>query len=326
MTVHTVAIVQHPPAVLDLQASLYRAAKHIREAANAGASLVVFPETWLTCYPAWVFGMAGWDDDEARYWHGHLLRESPALGGATDMDDDLAELRAVAAECEVTVVMGLNERSPGGGTLYNSLATIGPDGILLNLHRKLMPTHTERIVWGIGDAQGLRAVDTPVGRVGGLICWEHWMPPARQTLHASGEHIHVASWPDTSEMHLIASRHYAFEGRCFVLAAGLFITEDDVPENLRDAFRRGTDSSLRDQGLFFDGGSSIISPNGSWVIEPVRGKPAIIVSKIDLSRIDGSVQDLDTSGHYSRSDLFELSVNAKRPHGVVRHAEVSDGT
>lgn len=319
MNTHTVAIVQHPSVAFDLETSLHRAARHIREAAGAGAELVVFPETWLTCYPSWVFGMAGWDDDEARRWHARLLTQSPVLGAPTDMNDGLAEIRAAAAECGVTVVLGLNERAEYGGTLYNSLATIGPDGALLNLHRKLMPTHTERIIWGIGDAAGLRAVETPVGRVGGLICWEHWMPAARQTLHAVGEQIHVASWPDTAEMHLIASRHYAFEGRCFVLAAGLYLPEADVPAELHEAFRAGTDPALQEQGLFFDGGSSIIGPDGSWVVEPVRGEPGLILAELDLSLIDAAHQDLDVGGHYSRSDIFELSVDTRRPSGVVLH-------
>ncbi|BDZ45624.1 nitrilase-related carbon-nitrogen hydrolase [Naasia aerilata] len=204
----TVAIVQRPPVLLDLAATLDRAVEAIEEAADA--DLVVFPETWVTGYPAWVFGMAGWGDPEGRRWYGRLLRESPVVGGADDSDDDLAPVRAAARRAGTTVVLGINERS--GGTLYNSLATVGPDGRLLNLHRKLVPTHTERIVWAQGDGAGLRAVDTPAGRVGGLVCWEHWMPLARQALHSEGEQIHVAAWPDMPELHELAARTYAREG------------------------------------------------------------------------------------------------------------------
>lgn len=318
MSVTTVAIVQQPPAVLDLAASLERAVAHIDEAASAGAKLIVFPETWLTCYPAWVFGMAGWGDEEARRWHGKLVTESPIIGGAHDLGDGIAPLRAVAAAREVTVVMGLNERSANGGTLFNSLVTIGPDGSVLNLHRKLMPTHTERIVWGIGDAAGVRAVDTPAGKVGGLICWEHWMPLARQTMHATGEQIHVSAWPDTPEMHQIAARSYAFEGRCFVLSAGLYLTSDDVPAELREAFRLGVDANAPHEGEWFNGGSSVIGPDGAWVVEPQYNGPATILSEIDLSVIDREHQDLDVTGHYARHDLFELTVDARRRSGLVR--------
>lgn len=321
MTRHTVAIVQYPPAVLDLAESLARAVAHIEEAADAGAELVVFPETWLTCYPAWAFGMAGWDDAEARRWHARLLAESPVLGEAADRRDGLAPIRSVARERGVTVVMGLNERSARGGTLYNSLVTVGPDGELLNVHRKLMPTHTERIIWGIGDAAGIRAVDTPAGRVGGLICWEHWMPLARQTLHASAEQIHVAAWPDTGEMHLVAARHYAFEGRCFVLSAGLYLRNEDVPEDLREAFRLGVGPDAPEEGPLFDGGSSVIGPDGGWIVEPVRDRTGIILAEIDLAAIDAAHLDLDVVGHYARDDLFELSVDPRRRSGVVIRGE-----
>ncbi|GAA1324847.1 carbon-nitrogen hydrolase family protein [Leucobacter albus] len=317
MTHQTVAIIQHPPAVLDLAASIERAVAHITEAADHGAQLIVFPETWLTCYPAWAFGMAGWDDAEARRWHARLLAESPVLDPSPAGDDALAELRAVAASRQVTVMMGLNERAPRGGTLYNSLVTIGPDGSTLNLHRKLVPTHSERIIWGAGDAAGLRAVDTPVGRLGGLVCWEHWMPLARQTLHASGEQIHVAAWPETSEIHLIAARSYAFEGRCFVLSAGLFLAVEDLPEPLREPFRVGVGPSAPTTGLLFDGGSSIIGPDGNWVVEPVRGTAGIVYGEIDLTAIERAHHDLDVVGHSARNDVFELRVDARRRDGVV---------
>lgn len=317
MTHHTVAIVQFPPAVLDLRASVMRAVAHVTEAADAGARLIVFPETWLTCYPAWAFGMAGWDDAEARHWHARLLAESPVLGATADAADALADLRAVAANRQVTVVMGLNERSNTGGTLYNSILTIGPDGSTLNVHRKLVPTHSERIIWGAGDAAGLRAIDTPVGRVGGLVCWEHWMPLARHALHASGEEIHIAAWPETSDIHQVAARSYAFEGRCFVLSAGLYLAVEDLPEALREPFRIGVGPEAPTSGLLFDGGSSVIGPDGHYVVEPVRGRPGIVLAEIDLSALDRAHHDLDVVGHSARNDVFELRVDARRRDGVV---------
>lgn len=305
----TIAIVQRPPVLLDLAASLERAVAAIEEAADA--ELVVFPETWLTGYPAWVFGMAGWGDPEGKRWYGELLRQSPVVGAADDLADGLAPIREAAARVGSTVVIGLNERAQSGGTLYNSLATIGSDGMLQNLHRKLVPTHTERIVWGQGDGAGLRAVDTAAGRVGGLVCWEHWMPLARQALHEDGEQVHVAAWPDIPEVHELAARSYAREGGCFVVSAGLFLTAADVPPELLDAYRVGVGPDATGD-ILFDGGSSVASPDGSWLIEPVRGRAELIVAELDLDAVDEAHTDLDVAGHYSRPDVLTMRVDRAR--------------
>lgn len=313
----TVAIVQMPAAILDRAESLRRATEHIQEAALKGAQLVVFPETWLSCYPAWVFGMASWNDAQAKAWYAKLLADSPVIGVPGNMGDDLAVLREAARVNEVTVVMGMNERSRHhGGSLYNSLVTIGPDGTILNVHRKLTPTHTERTVWASGDAAGLRAVNTAVGRVGGLVCWEHWHPLARQALHAQDEQIHVAAWPDMPEMHHIAARSYAFEGRCFVLCAGQYLTTDDVPAELLTSYRRGVGDNALEEGVLFNGGSGVIAPDGSWVTAPLFGEPSIVLATIDLTQIDAHHHDLDVAGHYLRPDVFELSIDRRVRTGL----------
>ncbi len=316
----TVALIQQPSAVLDNQESMRRAVAHVADAAARGARLIAFPETWLSCYPAWVFGMAGWNDPQARRWYGRLVEDSIAIGGADDLDDDLGPLRAIARDLSVTVVIGVNERAdPTSATLFNSQVMIGDRGQLLNVHRKLTPTHTERIVWAAGDAAGLQVVDTPVGRVGGLICWEHFHPLARQALHAQGEQIHVACWPDMPDMHHTISRGYAFEGRCFVLAVGNYLTVDDVPAELVDSFRAGLGPDAADSDVLFDGGSAVIAPDGSWLLPPLFGKPETILVDLPLAATNSFKHDLDVAGHYSRPDVFELRVNRTRRSSVTFH-------
>jgi nitrilase len=201
-------------------------------------------------------------------------------------------------------VIGVSERvesGPGSRTLYNSLLTFGPDGRLLNHHRKLMPTFSERMVWGLGDAEGLRAVETPVGRVGGLICWEHWMPLARQALHDVGEDVHVAAWPTVKELNLVASRHYAFEGRCFVLAVGGLLHRDALPPELEPH-----PSALEGGEWLLHGGSCVIGPDGHYVVEPVYDREALVLARLDRARMAEEAMALDTSGHYSRPDCLRL--------------------
>ncbi len=184
-------IIQDTPPLLDLEAGIAMAERAIRAAGKDGADLIVFPETWLGGYPAWVFGMAGWDSAQARTWFGRLVEASLALHSP-----EAERLCVAAREAGITVVMGINERArPSSAILFNSLVTIGPDGRILNVHRKLLPTHTERIIWTPGDAAGLIAVPTPAGRLGGLVCWEHWHPLARQALHAADEQSISRSGP-----------------------------------------------------------------------------------------------------------------------------------
>jgi predicted amidohydrolase len=205
------------------------------------------------------------------------------------------------------MVVGMSERvgaGPGRGTLYNSLLTIGPDGQLLNHHRKLVPTYTERMIWGNGDADGISAVDTPAGRVGGLVCWEHWMPLARQALHDSGEDIHVAAWPTVHDRHQVASRHYAFEGRCFVLAAGSVMRASSLPAELEvEPSRVPADSQL-----VLRGGSAIIAPNGEYIVPPLWDRPGVMTADIDLGHVRRESMTLDVSGHYSRPDCLSMHV------------------
>ena len=302
-----VAIVQAAPVFMSLAASLDLAVKLIGEAASLGAKLVVFGETWLPGYPAWLDycpTAALWNHEPTKEVYAKLRRNSLSLNS-----NETLQLAKAAADHQVVLVIGANERvdrGPGNGTLYNSLLTFNSDGGLVNHHRKLIPTFTERLVWGQGDGRGLKAVDTSMGRVGGLICWEHWMPLVRHALHDSGEHIHVAVWPTVHEMHQIASRHYAFEGRCFVLAAGLLMRVRDLPSQLPPV----PDLCDRPDQVLLRGGSAIIGPDGSYVMEPVIDEERILVADLDLNSIDKERMTLDVSGHYNRPDLFDLRVKA----------------
>ncbi len=311
-TTITASIIQAAPVYLDLQASMEKAATLIEQAAAQGAQIAAhgrhiaaFGETWLPGYPAWFDycpDAALWDHPPAKQVFGRLFENSITVPGP-----EVDALGKLAKTHHMVIVMGVNERT-AHGTIYNTLLTFDSDGALANHHRKLMPTYTERLVWGQGDGRGLRSVTTSAGRVSALVCWEHWMPLPRQALHDAGEDIHVAVWPSVKEMHQIASRHYAFEGRCYVLAAGLIMPARDLPSELAIP----ADLAVDPDRLILNGGSAIFGPDGSIVAGPVFGEETILTAEIDLSAIPREKMTLDTSGHYSRPDVFEFRVRGDR--------------
>lgn len=276
-----------------------------RDAAKQGATLVAFPETWLPGYPIWLDvcrDAAIWDYPPVKAVFRRLAEESVAIPS-----DATRTLGEIARTNGVTLVMGVSERvdhGPGQGTLFNTILTFGPDGTLRNHHRKLMPTYTERMVWGMGDADGLTAVPVGDAKLGALVCWEHWMPLSRQAMHDAGEDVHVALWPTVKEMNQVASRHYAFEGRCFVLAAGSLLQARDLPAELEA--HPGIVTSP-DQ-FVLSGGSAIIGPDGAYLAEPVYNEEALLVADLDLTRIREERMNLDVSGHYARPDVLTLSI------------------
>jgi predicted amidohydrolase len=284
------------------------------EAAALGAELIVFPETWIPGYPAWLDtcrDAALWDHAPTKKVFARIAENSVAIPGPA-----FERLAAAAREAKATLVLGLSERvdkGAGRGTLYNSLVTIGPDGRLLNHHRKLMPTYTERLIWGAGDVEGLRSVDTPAGRVSALVCWEHWMPLARQALHESGEDVHVAVWPTVHDLHQVASRQYAFEGRCFVLASGALMKASSLPPELE----AHPDRVSGPEQWVLRGGSAIVGPDGRYVVEPVYGKACILTAELDLARSREETMTLDVTGHYHRPELFDFRPlpTGRRPAG-----------
>ena len=303
----SVAIIQHAPVFMDLGASVAKAVTLTEQAARNGARVVTFGETWLPGYPAWLDycgDMALWDHAPTKAVFSRLRQNSILAPG-----NETKLFAQLAGDHKLTLVLGVNERvetGPGNGTLYNSLLTFTPEGALANHHRKLVPTYTERLVWGQGDGRGLTSVPTSAGRVGGLICWEHWMPLARQALHNSGEDIHVAVWPTVHEMHQIASRHYAFEARCFVLTAGLVMRAKELPQELRAT----PELASNPNAFVLRGGSAIIGPDGRYIVEPVFEEETIITAELDLNALDREKMTLDVSGHYSRPDIFRFQLKA----------------
>lgn len=301
---------QSSPHYLDLEATLLKTERLVAEAAAAGPRLIVFGETWITGYPTWLDhcpGAAIWDHAPTKRVFAALRQSSIVVPGPVT-----ERLGRIAQKANAVLVLGANERverGPGNGTLFNALLTFDSDGRLVRHHRKLVPTYTERLVWGAGDAAGLESAGTTVGRVGGLICWEHWMPLTRQAMHLSGEEIHVAVWPTVHEMHQIASRHYAFEGRCFVLAAGLISRVRDLPPELAlsEEHREQPDLMLQ------RGGSAIIGPDGSYLAGPVYDTETFVTAELDLAAIDYGRMTLDVTGHYHRDDVFDLQVTRRRP-------------
>jgi len=298
-----VAIVQSSTVYLDLEKSLEKTVSLTGEACRQGARLVVFPETWLPGYPAWLDCCrdAGlWDHEPVKRLYARMLENSVEVPGPVT-----EALAAAAREHNTVINITVQERvrsGAGRGTLYNTMLTFNSDGELLNHHRKIMPTYTERLVWGQGDGSSIRAVETTAGRVGGLICWEHWMPLARQVLHQSGEDIHIAAWPQVKEMNLVASRHYAFEGRSFVIASGAIMRASELPRELEptEQFKENADA------LVLRGGSAIIAPDGMVLAGPVYDEEAIVTAELDLARIKEESLTLDVTGHYSRPDIFEV--------------------
>jgi nitrilase len=304
-----VAIVQHPPVLLDREATLAAAVTHLHAAADAGARLVVFPEAYIPGYPVWIWRLRpGVDFELTSAIHRQLLDNSVDL-----VADGLRPLRDAAAERHLVVVCGLDEREGefSRSTLYNTLVTIGSDGTILNRHRKLMPTNPERMVWGQGDASGLRVTDTAVGRVGALICWENYMPLARYALYADGVEIYVASTWDEGDMWIATMRHIAAEGRCWVIGSGCSLRASDVPATFP-----GRDQLFPDPDEWMNPGDSVVvAPGGAIVAGPLHEEHGLLLADIDPARAAAAHRTLDVAGHYSRSDIFSLAIDrsAQRP-------------
>jgi predicted amidohydrolase len=297
-----VGIVQDGPVYFDKNKSVQKAKKILEEAGKEGVNLLVFGESWLSGYPVWLDyseSIARWDDPVAKKIFRQMFQNSIQIPGK-----ETKVFSGFAKKFGYNIVLGCNEVV--GGTIYNAVLTFSNQGEIVNHHRKLMPTFSEKMVYGIGDGAGLRSVDTPFGKLTASICWEHWMPLTRHALHQSGETVHVALWPNVHEMLQVCSRHYAFEGRCFVIAVGQMLHRHEMPEVLQSGLHSESEWLL-------NGGSCVIDPAGNYILEPQHNKKEMIFVQIDdLDKCIDESMTLDVSGHYARPDVFHMEVNQSR--------------
>ena len=297
----TVACVQAEPAILDREGTIAKLEALTAEAAGQGAQLVVFPETFVPAYPtsAWAKELAGWATPEAKQAYAWLARESVEVPGP-----DVDRMGAAAREHGVWLVVGVNEvdAERPGATLYNSLLTFSSEGELALHHRKLVPTNHERMVWGPGDGGGLRAVETDLGRVGGLICWENFMPLARFALYESGVELYLAPTAEDSEMWHDSMRHIARESRAFVLSCCVFQRASSFPDDVPLA---------EGDELVGRGGSAILAPDGSYLAGPLWDEEGILYAELDPEVLFAERQRFDAAGHYHRPDVLRLTVRRR---------------
>jgi nitrilase len=295
-----VACVQAEPVILDRDATLDRLEQLAAEAAGNGAELVVFPETFVSVYPSsrWAKAFGGWENPAAKDVFAQIAPSSIAVGSPAER-----RLGAAARELGIWLVTGVNEVEPEQpGTIYNALLYHSPDGELALHHRKLVPTNHERLVWGQGDGRGLHAVETGFGRIGGLICWENYMPLARFAVYQSGVEIYVASTADDGDLWQSTLVHIARESRAYVVAPCHFQRAASYPDDFPLA------SELEGAGLLGRGGSAILAPDGSYLAGPLYGEEGILFAELDPSTLLAERQRFDPVGHYNRPELLQLTV------------------
>ncbi len=305
-----IAIVQESSVLLDRKKTIDKALAMIEQAVAAGAELVIFPEAFIPGYPAWIWRLRpGGDWALSESLHARLLENAVDLGSK-----DLAPLGDAARRHKITIVCGLNERDSqlSKATLYNTVVIIGPEGNILNRHRKLMPTNPERMVWGFGDGSGLKSVDTPAGRVGTLLCWENYMPLARYALYSQGVEIYIAPTYDSGDDWLGTLRHIAREGRCWVVGSGVVLENDDIPADFPEKASLYPDT----EQWINPGDSVVIAPGGEIQAGPMHQEKGLLYADIDLKLVGTAKRALDVAGHYARPDVFTLHVN-RQPQSPI---------
>ena len=300
------AVVQAAPVVFDSAATIDKACALAGEAAKLGARIVLFPEAFVSGYPKGLdFGarvglrLPEGREDFRRYWESAIDVPGPAT----------ETLAGAAREHGIYLVIGVIERD--GGTLYCTALFFSPEGALLGKHRKLMPTAMERLIWGFGDGSTMPVFETPLGKLGAVICWENYMPLLRTAMYSKGLEIYCAPTADDRETWLPTIRHIALEGRCFVLSSCQYLTRSDCPDGY------GTTGEDEPAGVLMRGGSCIVSPLGKVLAGPNFEGETILTADLDLDDVVRGKYDFDVTGHYARPDVFRLHVNEERQQAVV---------
>lgn len=300
------AVVQAGPVIMDRKRTLEKALDLIDVCGRENARIIVFPEAFIPAYPRGLsFGtVVGSRSERGRKDFGRYFENCVDVPSETTH-----ALGQAAKKYGAYLVMGVVERE--GGTLFCTTLYFGPDGNLLGKHRKLKPTGSERIIWGEGDGSTLTVVDTPYGKLGGLICWENYMPLARAAIYGKGTTLYVAPTADSREEWQATIRHIALEGRCFVLSVNQYVHKSMYPEDL-EYF-----SDLEEQpDHICPGGSAIVGPLGQYLAGPVRNREEILLATLDLSLIPQSRFDFDVVGHYARPDVLRLVVDERARRSV----------
>ena len=297
-----VAAVQAEPIVLDRERTVEKACDLTAEAASGGAQLVVFPELFIPTYingSVWGRGLSRFGSPPARSAWSRLWQNSVQIPS-----ESTERLCQAARDAGTMIAMGVHEREASSRTLYNTFLLIGPDGKIIGKHRKLMPTNHERMVHGCGDGSTLKVFETPLGRIGGLICWENLMPLARYALYTQGEQIHLAPTAFDDEMAIVNARNTAFEGGVFVISVAMLLRKSSFPADFE--FQEELAAAKEYLG---SGGSCIVAPDGSLLAGPLWREEGILHAELDLNDTVGAGQLLDSVGHYSRAEVLGLRLN-----------------
>jgi predicted amidohydrolase len=315
----TVAAVQAAYVLMDRESTTSKVEELIGSAAARGARLIVFPEVFIPGTPIWIDSTPIWDGDEA--WFARLVDQAVVVPSPTT-----DRIGAAAREAGAYVVVGVDERERHGTTIYNTLLYFGPDGKIIEKHRKLMPTGSERTVWGMGDGSTLNVVSTELGRVGVLICWENYMPLARFHLYAQGVEVWLAPTLARGDGWIATMRHIAREGRVWVVGVNPCLRVDQIPADFpnRDRVWRVTDTEQAD---WVEPGNSVVcNPNGEIVAGPLRYEEGILTTEVDLTRVNETRRLFDPTGHYNRPDIFQLTVDTRqrRPVTLISEESVPD--
>jgi nitrilase len=296
-----VGLVQDSPVFFNKEKTLEKVADLTKKYAKEGCQLIVFPESFVPGYPrGFSFGTTiGSRTDKGRDLYNVYHQNSVDVEG-----EDITYLENLAKAEHVYLVIGVTERENSNGSLYCSMLYISPDSGLLGVHRKIKPTGLERVIWAEANGESLVTFDTPVGKLGGLICWENYMPLARMAMYKKGVELYIAPTADARDEWISTMQHIALEGRCFVLACNQYFTKSMYPDKYKDLVKNEPENMCR-------GGSMIVSPMGKIIAGPLFDKAGALIAEIDLEEITKSKLDFDVNGHYARNDIFEFKVNGQ---------------